>query len=120
MSEKCPCPKCGTAASMNQTSTVLDWWDCESYRGEKTGFVQSYKCLERQRDALQAIVDTYPKTEDNEPITPGMTTYCDDPISFARTWDIRLRTGQTFDEHAQRSNELQFSTHKAARAAMKK
>ena len=60
MSEPTQCPLCG--AAMRRESTFGG--TMYHQQGEKL-------CLRRQRDALQAVVDRYPKTADGVPMVPG-------------------------------------------------
>jgi hypothetical protein len=71
----------------------------------------------RRVRVLEGIVDRLPKTADGVPITHGCVTYCNDRNPFPHEWAIRLRSGETFEQHCKRDNETHYSTREAALAA---
>ncbi len=80
--------------------------------------------MKKKIDRLRGIIDKFPKCwrlneagklVQDEPVVAGMTTWCADKRPFPHNWDLRLRTGELFAEHA--SKEPQYSSPAAATAA---
>ncbi len=82
----------------------------------------------QQLREANAIVDKLPtcwrldesgKLVEDVPVVPQMITWCSDLRPFSHQWDLRLRSGETFDAHCARGKERHCDTRDAAQAARK-
>ena len=71
--------------------------------------------LIRKIELLLKQIDLQPKTEEGIPIIEGDITYCDDASPMSHQWRMRLRNGETLEEHKKSCSEKHYKSIKAAR-----
>ena len=115
-----PLINCGTMQALPSRADLESIQDLPNGTRIVGGYevlLEHYRRARKHIERLQAIVDEFPKTEDGITITPGMPTWCSELHPMMHLWDVRLRSGEAFDEHCKRQQEKHFSTYKAALAA---
>ncbi len=73
------------------------------------------KCWRAEARRLQILVDLQPKTEEGIPIMDGDITYSDDPAPMPHLWKMRLKSGETFQDHRASDCERHYKSREAAK-----
>ena len=74
----------------------------------------------KEIERLEAIVNQLPRTGDGVVVAPGrkgIVTYCNERQPHPHHWQIRLKSGQSYESHCYMSDERHYSTPELAAEA---